>query len=50
MFTLMAVIQKQFAFNNVAFIDFEKAFESIARKLFWPIVLKNGIKCRLSVR
>ena len=34
MFTLMAMIQKQFALNRklyVAFIDFEKAFDSISR-------------------
>ena len=46
----MARIQKQFALNRklyVAFIDFEKAFDSILRKLLWPILLKNGIKGRL---
>ena len=46
MFTLMAMIQKQFALHRklyVAFIDFEKAFDSISRKLLWPILLKNGI-------
>ena len=50
MYTLMAMIQKQFALNRklyVAFIDFEKAFDSISRKLLWPILLKNGIKGRL---
>ena len=50
MFTLMAMIQKQFALNRklyVACIDFEKAFDSISRKLLWPILLKNGIKGRL---
>ena len=50
MFTLVAMIQKQFALNRklyAAFIDFEKAFDSISRKLLWPILLKNGIKCRL---
>ena len=50
MFTLIAMIQKQFALNRklyVAFIDFEKAFDSISRKLLWPILLKNGIKGRL---
>ena len=34
MFTLLAMIQKQFAFNRklyVAFIDFEKAFDSVSR-------------------
>ena len=49
MFTLMAMIQKQFALNRklyVAFIDVEKAFDSISRKL-WPILLKNGITGRL---
>ena len=50
MFTLLAMIQKQFAFNRklyVAFIDFEKAFDSISRKLLWPILLRNGIKGKL---
>ena len=50
MFSLMAMIQKQFALNRnlyVAFIDFEKAFDTISRKLLWPILLKNGIKGRL---
>ena len=46
----MAMNQKQFALNRklcVAFIDFEKAFDSISRKLPWPILLKNGITGRL---
>ena len=50
MFTLLVLIQKQFAFNRklyVAFIDFEKAFDSISRKLLWPILLRNGIKGKL---
>ena len=50
MFTVMAMIQKQFVLNrklHVAFIDFEKAFDSISRKLLWLILLKNGIKGRL---
>ena len=50
MFTVMAMIQKQFALNrklHVAFIDFEKVFDSISRKLLWPILMKNGIKGRL---
>ena len=50
MFTLLALIQKQFTFNRklyVAFIDFEKAFDSISRKLLWPILLRNGIKGKL---
>ena len=45
-FTLMSLIQKQFLNNRklyVAFIDFEKAFDSISRKLMWPILKKNGI-------
>lgn len=49
-FTLFAIIQKQFVNNRklyVAFIDFEKAFESISRKLLWPVLLKNGIKGKL---
>ena len=50
MYTLMAMIQKQFTLNRklyMAFIDFEKAFDSISRKLLWPILFKNGIKGRL---
>ena len=31
----------------VAFIDFEKAFDSINKKILWPILLKNGIKGKL---
>ncbi len=49
-FTLFAIIQKQFVNNRklyVAFIDFEKAFDSISRKLLWPVLLKNGIKGKL---
>ena len=49
-FTLMAMIQKQFSLNRklyVAFIDFEKAFDSISRKLLWPILVKNGVKGKL---
>ena len=30
----------------MSFIDFEKAFHSISRKLLWHILLKNGIKGR----
>ena len=43
MFTLLACVHKQFAANRklyVAFIDFEKAFDSINRNLLWPILLK----------
>ena len=50
MFTLLAFVQKQFAGSRklyVAFIDFEKAFDSINRNLLWPILLKNGIKGKL---
>ena len=31
----------------VAFIDFEKAFDSISRKLLWPILQKQGIRGKL---
>ena len=47
MFTLLACVQKQFSLNRklyVAFIDFEKAFDSINRNLLWPILLKSRIK------
>ena len=50
MFTLLACVQKQFAANRklcVAFIDFEKAFDSINRIFLWLILLKNGIKGKL---
>ena len=50
MFTLLALVQKQFSYKRklyVAFIDFEKAFDSINRNLLWPILLKNGIKGKL---
>ena len=41
MFTLLAAIQKQFNNNRklyVAFVDFEKAFDNISRRLLWPIL------------
>ena len=50
MFTLLAFVQKQFSLNRklyVAFIDFEKAFDSINRSLLWPILLKYGIHGKL---
>ena len=40
-FTLLAIVQKQLSLNRklyVAFIDFQKAFDSISRKLLWPIL------------
>ena len=49
-FTLLAIIQKQLSLKRklyVAFIDFEKAFDSISRKLLWPILRKNGIRGKL---
>ena len=49
-FTLLAAVQKQFVNNQklyVAFVDFEKAFDSISRKLLWPVLLKNGINGNL---
>ena len=47
MFTLLALVQKQFSLNYAAFIDFEKALDSVNRKLLWPVLLKNGIKGKL---
>ena len=50
MFTLLALVQKQVSLNHklyVAFIDFEKAFDSVNRKLLWPVLLKNGINGKL---
>ena len=51
-FTLLACVQKQFSNNKnrklyVAFIDFQKAFDSINRKLLWPILIKNKIHGKL---
>jgi hypothetical protein len=46
MYALMAFVQKQFCLNRklyVAFIDFEKAFDSVNRSLLWPILVKYGI-------
>ena len=46
MFTLLALVQKQFSLNRklyVAFIDFEKAVDTINRKLLSAVLLKNGI-------
>ena len=50
MFTLLAMVQKQFSLNRklyVAFIDFEKAFDSVNRSILWSILVKNGIKGKL---
>ena len=50
MFTLLACIQKQFSNNRklyVAFIDFQKCFDTINRHLLWPVLLKNGIKGKM---
>jgi len=50
LFTLMSCVFKQFSRNRklyVAYIDFEKAFDSINRNLLWPILLKNGIKGKM---
>ena len=49
-FTLLACVQKQFSNNRklyVAFIDFEKCFDTINRNLLWPILVKNNIKGKL---
>lgn len=50
MFTLLEIIQKQFSGNRkmyVAFIDFEKAFDSVSRNLLWPVLKCNGIKGKI---
>jgi hypothetical protein len=50
MFTLMACVQKQLSLHRklyVAFIDFEKCFDSINRNLLWPILFKQEIKGKL---
>ena len=50
MFTLMACIQKQLSLHRklyVAFIDFEKCFDSINRNLLWPILKKKGVRGKL---
>jgi len=50
LFTLISCIVKQFSKNRklyVAFIDFEKCFDSINRNLLWPILIKNGVKGKM---
>ena len=50
MFTLVAFVQKQFSLNRklyVAFIDFEKAFDSINRCILWRILVKNGVNGKM---
>ena len=57
MYTLMAFVQKQFSLDRklyIAFIDFEKAFDSINRAILWPILLRTGVhgkmlKCIMSM-
>ena len=49
-FTSLAIVQKQLSLNRelyVAFIDFQKTFDSISRKLLWPILQKQGIRGKL---
>ena len=49
-FTLLSCVQKQFHKNRklyVAFIDFEKAFDSINRNLLWPVLSKNRIEGKM---
>ena len=50
MFTLLAFIQKQFSVNRkfyVAFIDFQKAFDSVNRSILWTVLIKNGVKGKM---
>ena len=50
LFTLIAFVQKQFCLNRklyVAFIYFEKAFNSINRSILWPIWIKNSIRGKM---
>ena len=47
---MLAIVQKQLSLNRklyVAFIDFEKAFDSISIQLLWPILKKNSIRGKL---
>ena len=47
---LLAVVQKQLSLNRklyIAFIDSEKVFDFIVRKLLWPILQKQGIRDKL---
>ena len=46
-FTMLTIIQKRFVNNRklyVAFIDFEKAFDSISIKLLWPVLLHMELR------
>ena len=51
-FTLMAFVQKQCCFNrklyDVAFIDFDKGFDSINSGILWFILIKKGIRGKLN--
>ena len=50
MFVLLAFVQKQLSLNRklyVAFIDLEKAFDSINRSILWHILVKHGIHGKL---
>ena len=47
---LCLLLYRKFSFNRklyVAFIDFEKAFDSISRKLLWPILFKTVLLVKL---
>ena len=51
-FTLFAIVQKKkkMSLNRklyVAFIDFERAFDSISRKQLWPVPQKQSIRDKL---
>ena len=50
MYTHSQLFDHMFCLNRklyVAFIDFEKSFDFINRKLLWPVLLKNGINGKL---
>ena len=45
-FTLSAMVQKQFSRNRklyVAFVDFRKAFDLINRQALWKVLIKSGM-------
>lgn len=49
-FTLHAIIEKQFANNTklyVAFVDFYKAFDSVSHATLWSVLSRTGIRGRM---
>ena len=49
-FTLHAAIEKQFANNSklyVAFIDFEKVYDTVNRNILWSVLFHSGFQGKM---